>query len=86
MSELQSYHPGDLRSGMWALYTKVPQELTLHVHQLDFEDEPPDEDTSGEGNEEDEEEESDSDGDHFEDALKKLTITDNAPGTVAVSA
>ncbi len=59
--------------------------MTTDVHQLDFEDEPPDEDTSSEGNEEDEEE-SDSDGDHFEDALEKLTITDDAPRTVAVSA
>lgn len=60
--------------------------MTTDIHQLDFEDEPPDEDTSSEGNEEDEEEESDSDGDHFEDALEKLTITDDAPRTVAVSA
>lgn len=62
------------------------QELTTLVHQLDFEDEPPDDDSSGEGNDEDEDEESDSDGDHFEDALEKLTITDDAPKTVAVSA
>ncbi|KJA16057.1 hypothetical protein HYPSUDRAFT_71660 [Hypholoma sublateritium FD-334 SS-4] len=53
---------------------------------LEFEDEPPDEDSSGEGNEEDEQEESDSNSDHFEDALEKLTITDDAPRTIAVSA
>ncbi|KAF8965385.1 hypothetical protein BDZ97DRAFT_1918238 [Flammula alnicola] len=53
---------------------------------LDFEDEPSDDDASSEeGEEEDDEEQSDSDDDHFEDALEKLTITDEAPKIVSVS-
>ncbi|KAF9478773.1 zf-CSL-domain-containing protein [Pholiota conissans] len=52
---------------------------------LDYEDEPPDDESSGEEAEEDDEEE-DSDDDHFEDALEKLTIADEAPKVVAVSA
>ncbi|PPQ63638.1 hypothetical protein CVT24_004412 [Panaeolus cyanescens] len=53
---------------------------------LDYEDEPPDDEDSGEEEQEEDEEEDDSDDDHFEDALEKLTIADDAPKAVAVSA
>ncbi|KAJ3513935.1 hypothetical protein NLJ89_g2669 [Agrocybe chaxingu] len=53
---------------------------------LDFEDEPPDDDDSGEAEEEEEDEEDESDDDKFEDALEKLTISDEAPKVLAVSA
>ncbi|KAF8173311.1 zf-CSL-domain-containing protein [Pholiota molesta] len=51
---------------------------------LDFEDEPPDDESSGEENEE--EEEDTSDDELFEDALEKLTLADEAPKVVSVSA
>jgi diphthamide biosynthesis protein 3 len=64
--------------------------LTLRSLQLDFEDEPPDDEESGEEEEEerddeDEEEESDNEA-AFHDAMDNLTIADEAPKPVAVSA
>ncbi|KAF9523303.1 hypothetical protein CPB83DRAFT_799435 [Crepidotus variabilis] len=54
---------------------------------LDFEDEPEDDESSAEEQEgEDTSEDDESDEDHFEDALEKLTLADEAPKSVSVAA
>lgn len=54
--------------------------------QLDFEDETDDNGDQENDEEEEEGSEGNSDDDHFEDALEKLTVSDEAPRVVAVTA
>jgi hypothetical protein len=56
--------------------------------QLDFEDEPPDDEGSAseESEESEEEDDVDSDADKFEDALEHLTLSDPSAAEVAAAA
>lgn len=54
--------------------------------QLDYEDEPSDDEDESQAASDDAGEDKDSDDDHFEDALEHLTIADEQPRAIAVAA
>lgn len=65
------------------IYLLLFDNLAHVSFKLDFEDEPEDDEES---EEEDSESDDESDDGDFEDALEKLTISDEAPKTIAVTA